>query len=103
MNAAEVLRRLWKEKHEWKSYDDTPEVRWTLRGINLCIDHVKAIAKEQADNERLRKPRIARWLARDLYHAVEVSLGYMRRADRITAIKVLEKIKAEVQTIEVNR
>ncbi len=93
MNPAEVIRRLGREKREWLSYDETPEVLWTLRGINLCIKHVYDIKKEQSYNERLRRPRIHRWLAADLFQAIDVALRLLGRSERQRAIETLEKAK----------
>ena len=76
---------------------ESKEVEWTLRGIKLAIGHVKDIRREQLSNERLRRPRISRWLARDLFHAVTISLGYLHRADKKRAIDTLEKIKKEAE------
>ena len=97
MNSAEVLRRLWKEKHEWESNEHSREMEWTLRGINLCITHVKDILREQREHDLLRRPRIHRWIASDLFHAIEVALKYLANADKRRAMSVLAKAKETAQ------
>lgn len=92
MNSAEILRRLGAEKKEWGRSGNSPEALWTIRGINIAIKHVRNILKEQAWNERIRKPRINRWFARELYRSAEVALGYLRRAEKKRAMAVLERV-----------
>jgi hypothetical protein len=92
MNSAEVMRRLAKEKKQWLASGVSPEIYWTVHGISLSMNHVRDILKEQTWNERIRKPRINRWFARDLYHAATVALGHLMRAERRKAIFVLEKV-----------
>ncbi len=93
MNSAEVLRRLVKEKKEWMQTGPTVEAQFVIRGLNLSIMHVRNILKEQMSNERLRKPRINHWIAGDLFHAIEVALGYLGRADKKRAVHFLEKAR----------
>ncbi len=93
MNGAEVLRRLWKERKEWKGSETLgPEVHWTVRGIDACIRQVKLLVHEQRVNERLRKPAVYRWRARDLFYAVRQALDHLKRGDRKRAIDVLERV-----------
>lgn len=97
MNHAEVFRRLWKEKHDWESYGTEPEILWTLRGIQICIKHVHDIKKDMTTQERFRKPRISRWLARDLNRAVEVALHYLKSGNRLRAMSALERVHERVR------
>ncbi len=93
MNSAEVLRRLFRERKEWKASENLgPEVYWTLRGIDNCIRHVKNIVRDQRSQERLRRPAIYRWRARDLFFAIRNALVYIKRGDRKKAISMLERI-----------
>lgn len=96
MNPAEILRRFARERREWLSYDETPETRWTIRGINLCIQHIKDIRRDQTYNERLRKPRIHRWLASDLYEALSRALRHLANGDRARAVVVLQNARDSV-------
>lgn len=91
MNSAEVLRRLYKEKKEWKRTPKDSEARWTARGIDICIKHVYSIVREQRANARIRTPTINRWHARDLFKAVQSALHYLKLYDKNRAISVLEK------------
>lgn len=98
MNSQEVLIRLYKEKKEWlRSGELVPEVRWTVRGIDLSLQHVRDILRDQKIKENLRKPRISRWLARDLFFAVTIAINYLKNGHRLSAIKTLEKAKNAAQ------
>lgn len=99
MNSAEVLRRLCKEKKEWMASIPSQETGWVVRGITICIKHVKDIVKEQKANERIRKPKINRWFARDLSRAITVALGYLGVGNRKRAVRVLEKAQSECRQI----
>lgn len=93
MNPAEVLRRLYKEKKEWQRTDDrTPEVEWTLRGIDLCLKHVQDIIKEQRTNFRLKHPKVDHQHATKLYRACYGAWKALRRSQRLHAIKILQHV-----------
>ena len=94
MNGSEALARFYKEKKLWLSSDvRSDEIRWTVRGIDLCIGHVLTILKERREKEISRKPLISRWLSRDLYQAVTFALNYLKTGDRARGIRTLEKAK----------
>lgn len=91
MNSAEVLRRLYREKKDWKSYGTSSLALDTLKGIDICISHVKGILKEQTINERLRKPCISRLYARDLYRTIQTAVHRLKTGDGKRALRDLEK------------
>lgn len=94
MNSEEVLRRLVKDKKEWlNTTTSSDEVRWTVRGIDLGIKHIKDVRDERELKDTLRKPPINKWYAKDLYHAIRTALDCLSRCDRARAIKVLEEAK----------
>lgn len=93
MNPSEVLRRLWKEKHEWEAMDyKTPEIEWTLRGINLCVNHVKDIVQEQRTKERLKHPKVDHQHATKLYHAIKGALHQLKISNHKSAAKIMTHI-----------
>lgn len=91
MNSAEVLRRLYSEKKDWKSYGESEPVMGTINGIDICIAHVRSIIKEQVVNARLRKPNISRLYARDLYRTIQTAVHRLKTGDGKRAIRDLEK------------
>lgn len=99
MNPAEVLRRLWKEQHEWEKADtQTIEVKWVLHGIKLCIGHIHDIVKEQRQNERLKHPKIDHRHATHLFHACRGAYNQLQLSCRKAAMKILSSAMDKVPT-----
>jgi hypothetical protein len=98
MNSAEILRRLYRERQEWKVSGDGVEVGWVVRGLDIALRLVHAQAKEERSNARKRRPRLSRWAAADLFQAVTQALAHLSRADRARAIAVLEKAKISAES-----
>lgn len=93
MNGAEVLRRLFVEKRHWANSEiHGPEVKWTIRGIDACIWQVKRLIKDQRANERLKKPTVHSFRARDMFYAIRMALTQLKRGERKRGIDVLEKV-----------
>lgn len=90
MNAAEFIRRLHREILDWKSYERSPEVSWTLQGLNRAAIIARALLKEERVHAARRRPRMARWLAADLYRAIQAALNQFKRGDRGRGIRTLE-------------
>lgn len=97
MNAQELCKRLRQDRNAWRSTTEGPELRWTLRGIDSMRRVVHALIKEERAHQAQRTPRLHRWLAGDLFRAVNQALTYLGRGDRRKAIVVLEKARDAVQ------
>jgi hypothetical protein len=90
MNPSEVLRRLCKEKKEWKHIGRlTPEVNWTLNGIDLCLKHVRDIIREQRIVERFKYPKVDHRHATKLYYACKGAHHELKLSNRAAALKIL--------------
>ena len=97
MDGYEILRRLYQEQSDWKSYGNGLEVSYTLKGIKICIKQVKDMIHEQHLKHLSRKKRINKWCAGDLFHAIVVALKYLGSGDRAKAIAALEKAKEKAE------
>lgn len=98
MNSVEVLKRLYQERKDWlSSTSHSNEINWVVRGINLCIKHVKDIREEQRIRGEILKPRVSPWISRDLFHTMEVAVRYIKTGDRKKALGVLEKSIAKAR------
>lgn len=95
MNAAEAVRRIYREIQDWDG--DGAEVSWTKNGLNIALKIVRTMAKEEQARNRLRRPRLARWKAADLYYAINVALRQLHRGDRALAVDTLERAANEVK------
>lgn len=103
MNRAEIVHRLYRERQSWARGADGPEVRWTLRGLDIALNLVKTIAREETIRNEQRKPRLARWLAGDLFCAVNQGIIYIERGERGKALTVLRKAKAAAEETRATR
>ncbi len=90
MNGAEVLRRLNKERRDWSHGGDGVEVNWTLRGMDIAFGIIYAIAKEEQAAMQLRRPKLSRWMAGDMYNAIGRALSSLRRGERAKAVAILQ-------------
>lgn len=90
MNYRMILQTLWKEKREWLSYDRSPEVIWTVRGIDICLKHVKELAKEKLERNLSFYPRLETQFYSRLYRAGISALRQMRYNQYAEARHTLE-------------
>lgn len=95
MNATMFLARINKDKKEWLGSipQNSDEIRWVVRGLDIAIGHAKDLVREQSLRDDQRKPPVHKWCARDLYHAIRMALNALSRAERSVAIEILEKAK----------
>lgn len=101
MNAGEVLRRLRAAKREWmdmRKDGNGPEIEGAIRGIAICIGHVRDIAREMRSNERFRRPKVDHQHAGKLYKACKGALYSITMINRAAAIRILERAIAAVPT-----
>ena len=91
MNSAELLRRLHREKLEWKSYGNGAEVSWFRQGVERALTIAHDLIKEEKKRNAIRRPRIRHWLAVDLFCHVRQALNYLERSERGRAIETLQK------------
>ncbi len=94
MNYIEIMRRLCKEKREWQNSAALGhEVRWIVRGIDLCIKHIRDIGCEKTRRDLLLHPILGMNASGELYHAIEVALKYLSRGERSKGIERLQEAK----------
>ena len=75
------------------------EVQWTLRGIELCINHFHAVRQEEKAKALIRRPHVARWLADDMYAVICQALVELKRCDKSKALKLLQKAKDRARNV----
>lgn len=92
MNAAEAIKRIRLERRDWKCAGPGAEVKWTLRGMDIALKKVRDLAQEERLKHLERRPRLSRWIAGDLFNAVQQALAYLKRGDRAKAINTLENV-----------
>ncbi len=93
MNSAEIVRRLYRERQEWRSSGDGAEVSWTCRGIDIAREIVLKMAKEEQMRNIIHTPRLSIWLAGDLFRAIRKALDNLHRGERAKAVSILEDAK----------
>lgn len=104
MNGQEAIRRISRERQEWRDAGEGPEVSWTARGLDRALEILRQIVEEERFRTLERRPRLQRWLAADLYKAVKGALAHLKRGERAAAIETLrtaiELVEAQKKGIE---
>ena len=102
MNVQELMKRLHREREHWRLAGSGPELSWTLRGIDIARKVICQIAKEDRLRNLERRPRLVRWMAADLLHAINQAITYLGRCDRAKAIDILRRASQAAQTSRAN-
>lgn len=79
------------------------EIKWTVKGIDLCIQITRDVLREARQKEILRKPIISRWVSRELYYAIDQALRYLGRMDKAKAVRILEDARTYARRDNDNR
>lgn len=95
MNSAAVVKRLYRERQEWRAAGEGAEVSWTVKGLDIALRVVHAMAKEEKIKAAARRPPLPIWLTGELFRAVTQARRYLDVADRAKAIAILDKARFE--------
>lgn len=92
MNSGELILRLYKEKKDWRSSEtQSNEINWVVRGLDICLAHVRDMIAKQFAGERIPYAYLTRTDAGYFYQTIRTAHRLLRNGNRARAVRVLEK------------
>ncbi len=91
MNCQAAINLILRTRREWLEEGQGPEISWTARGLWMAAELIRQMAKEDRIRGEQLRPRIGRWMAGALFHAIRSACRDLDQGNKDRAMATLKR------------